>query len=82
MRGIIKTIDINEVNNEVYYMIKTEDGVSRPYFKELHRSNKSLYVGQDVEITFYSCLYNDYVNSIKPLVLTESMMKRYEDLLG
>jgi len=82
MRGIITTIDINEVNNEVLYMIKTEDGISRPYFKQLHRANKSLSVGQDVEVTFYSSFLNDYVDSIKPLVLTESMMKRYEDILG
>jgi len=81
MRGIITTISINELNNEVFYMIKTEDGVSRPYFKQLHRANKSLSVGQDVEVTFYSSSYADYVDSIKPLILTEGMMKRCEDLL-
>ncbi len=84
MRGIITKIELSEwsLNSEAYYEIRTEDGVLRPYFKPLHRANKSLSVGQDVEVAFYRSSCNDSIDSIKPLVLTESMMKRYEDLLG
>jgi len=60
----IKNIDINEVKNEVAYVLSNDSGLFH-FFKPLNRADKSLKIGDKVIYTIYSNLYSDMVDSIR-----------------